>query len=360
MQLRHAVDHAYNLFLKREVPSPRLNAELLALFVLGRERSYLYAHPEYELTVEEQTQYEEIITQRAEGCPTQYITGHQEFWGLDLMVSPAVLIPRPETEHVVETVLELVGKYYDEHRHSTNSDFSDCARIDSGRLRIVDVGVGSGCIALALASELPQAEIHGCDISEDALEIARINAARLALGSRVLFRKSDLLEVYLPSGSAAQRDPGEEHGTASSADEHDPAPGGRAATSEERAVMSEGGAAASPAPAPAPTSAAAEASQFDFVVANPPYVGESEADKVQKQVREFEPKIAVFCGTEGMEVYRRLIPQARQALRPGGWLVMEIGYSTEAEVKELLAAWTDVQTTADLQGIPRVMAARRA
>jgi release factor glutamine methyltransferase len=354
MQLRQAVDHAYNLFLKNEVPSPRLNAELLALFVLGRERSYLYAHPEYEFTADEQAQFEDLIGQRARGCPTQYITGHQEFWGLDLIVSPAVLIPRPETEHVVETVLELVGKYYDEHQHASEpGDPSACARIDSGHLRIVDVGVGSGCIALALASELPQAEIHGCDISEDALEIARINAARLALGSRVLFRKSDLLEIYLPSVSPAVRNPGEEHGTASEVEEP-------AATPEERAALAEGAAAASAAPAPAPAPAAAEATQFDFVVANPPYVGESEADKVQKQVREFEPRIAVFCGPEGMDIYRRLIPEAHKVLRPGGWLVMEIGFSTEQPVKDLLAGWTDVQTTTDLQGIPRVIAARRA
>src|SRR5215831_2112925 len=108
MQLKQAVDYAYQLFIESDVPSPRLNAELLLLFVLARERAYLYAHPEYELTAQEECRYQEAIQERACGCPTQYITGHQEFWGLDLLVSPAVLIPRPETEHVVETVLELV------------------------------------------------------------------------------------------------------------------------------------------------------------------------------------------------------------------------------------------------------------
>src|SRR6185437_1293121 len=116
--------------------SPRLNAELLMMFVLGRERSYLYAHPERELSQPEQEEYEEVARERARGCPTQYITGHQEFWGLDLMVSPAVLIPRPETEHVVETTLELVQNYYQEHQSS-----------DLGRIRILDVGAGSGAIA---------------------------------------------------------------------------------------------------------------------------------------------------------------------------------------------------------------------
>jgi len=284
MQLKKAVDSAYQLFIENDVPSPRLNAELLIMFVLGRERAYLYAHPERELTPDEQSRYDEVIRERARGCPTQYITGHQEFWGLDLLVSPAVLIPRPETEHVVETVLELAKEY----------PFAG-----PGRLRMVDVGTGSGCIALALASELPHAEIHACDISDEALEIARINAARLALGGKVLFRKSDLLTVY------------------------------------------DGG-------------------KFDFVISNPPYVGEADADKVQKQVREFEPKIAVFSGGEGMDIYRRLIPQARVALRPGGWFVTEIGYSEEARVRELFTAgWTDVQVTADLQGIPRVIAAKR-
>jgi release factor glutamine methyltransferase len=283
MQLKHAVDSAYQLFLEHDVPSPRLNAELLLMFVLARERSYLYAHPERELTADEQCRYDEVIRERARGCPTQYITGHQEFWGLDLLVSPAVLIPRPETEHVVETVLELVKEYgFD----------------GPGRLRLLDVGTGSGCIALALASELPQTEIHACDISEEALEMARINAARLALGSRVLFRKSDLLSVYV----------GE---------------------------------------------------KFNFIISNPPYVGEAEADKVQKQVREFEPKMAVFSGQEGMDIYRKLIPQAHEHLCPGGWFVAEIGYSEEEKVRSLLAGWADIQVTPDLQGIPRVIAARK-
>src|SRR6476469_2993237 len=105
MQLKQAVDFAYHLFVENDVPSPRLNAELLLMFVLDRERSYLYAHPDRELTTDEQSGYDEVVRERSRGCATQYITGHQEFRGLDLLVSPAVLIPRPETEHVVETVL---------------------------------------------------------------------------------------------------------------------------------------------------------------------------------------------------------------------------------------------------------------
>jgi release factor glutamine methyltransferase len=281
--LRESLQSAIARLTDEHVPSPRLNAETLLMFTLNCDRAHLYAHPERELTDEEHARYDEALMQRSKGVPAQYITGHQEFWGLDLLVSPAVLIPRPETEHVVETVLELVKEY----------PFSG-----PGRLRMVDVGTGSGCIALALASELPHAEIHACDISDEALEIARVNAARLALGGKVLFRKSDLLAVHA----------GE---------------------------------------------------QFDFVISNPPYVGEAEADKVQRQVREFEPLIAVFSGHEGMDIYRRLIPQARDHLCPGGWFVAEIGFSEEAKVRELLAGWNEIQVTPDLQGIPRVVAARK-
>ena len=285
MQLKSAVDAAYELFVANDVPSPRLNAELLLMFVLGRERAYLYAHPERELSAEEQYRYDHVIGECAAGCPTQYITGHQEFWGLDLLVSPAVLIPRPETEHVVETVLDLLKE-------------SPLDNVAAGKLRIVDVGTGSGCIALALASELPQAEIHASDISPEALEIAGVNAARFAMDSRIRFRKSDLLTAYAKD-------------------------------------------------------------IFDFVVSNPPYVGELEADKVQRQVREYEPRIAVFSGERGLDVYTRLIPQAYAALKSGGWLVAEIGFSTEQSVKQLLTGWEDVRVTPDLQGIPRVIAARK-
>src|SRR5690242_3680989 len=139
-----------------------MNAELLLMFTIGKDRAFLYGHPEQELSNEEASRYEGALNQRMAGVPAQYITGHQEFWGMDLIVSPAVLIPRPETEHVIETVLDCVGR-----------------RPSPDKLRVVDVGTGSGCIALALAKELPPAEIHAADISQAALEIARANAARL-------------------------------------------------------------------------------------------------------------------------------------------------------------------------------------
>lgn len=280
MKLGDALRNAIARLERDEVGSPRLNAETLLMWVLGCDRAYLHAHPERELTFDEAARYEAAIAERVAGKPSQYITGHQEFWGLDLIVSPAVLIPRPETEHLVELAVELAGE-----------------RV--APLRVVDVGTGSGCIALALATELSNADVLALDISGDALEIARANAARLRLDSRVRFAQSDLLE------------------------------------------------------------AARGEAPFDLVVSNPPYVGLNEADKVQKQVREYEPRIAVFAGDEGLAIYRRLVPQAQEALRPGGWLVMEIGYSIEQPVRELVQSWGEVRVRPDLQGIPRVVAARK-
>jgi len=257
------------------------------MFTLNCDRAYLFAHPERELTVDEQTRYDAALTERARGVPAQYITGHQEFWGMDLIVSPAVLIPRPETEHVIETVLALVTE--------ERAGGQECR---PHTIRILDAGTGSGCIALALAKEFPRAEIHATDLSAAALEIARANAARHQFDHRIEFHKADLLEGL-------------------------------------------------------------NLADMDFVVSNLPYVGESEEDQVQLEVRKFEPRNAVFAGPTGTEVIARLIPQAHAALRPGGWLIMEISGSIADETQHLLRGWESVRISLDLQSIPRVARARR-
>jgi release factor glutamine methyltransferase len=202
---------------------------------------------------------------------------------MDLIVTPAVLIPRPETEHLVETLLALAA---------------DKKSSPGKNLRIVDVGTGSGCIALALAKEFPRAEIRAIEVSESALEIARANAARHGLERRVTFHQADLLAGF-------------------------------------------------------------DLRDFDFVVSNPPYVGESEEDQVQLEVRKFEPRKAVFAGHEGTEVIARLIPQAESALRTGGWLVLEVSGSIAGRVQRLLGAWDEVRAIPDLQSIPRIVQARK-
>jgi release factor glutamine methyltransferase len=282
VHLKDSLSKAIARLTAENVPSPRLNAELLLMFTLSCDRAYLFAHPERKLSPEEESSYEAALAERVRGVPAQYITGHQEFWGMDLIVTPAVLIPRPETEHVIETVLELCSAE---------------VRGPKSKVRIVDVGTGSGCIALALAKELPHAEIHATDISLDALEIARANAARLPFGRRIQFHQTNLLEGL------------------------------------------EG--------------------EFDFVVSNPPYVGDSEEDQVQLEVRRFEPRNAVFAGPKGTEIIARLIPQAKQILHPDGWLVMEISGTIAEGVRKLLEGWQEVVIKTDLQSIPRVVQARK-
>ena len=300
MQLKTSLTSAISRFTADHVPSPRLNAELLLMFTINCDRAYLHAHPERELTAGEQSRYAAALAERVRGVPAQYITGHQEFWGMDLIVSPAVLIPRPETEHAIETVLELVrvGRALlpanSIHVHTANSTPLN----NAAHIHIADVGTGSGCIALALAKELPQAEIHATDVSPAALEIARANATRHQLEKRIHFHEADLLTGLSPE-------------------------------------------------------------TFDFIVSNPPYVGESEEDQVQLEVRKFEPRNAVFAGPTGLEVIARLIPQAHATLRPGGWLVLEISGAIAAQVRRLLQSWNDVLLIPDLQSIPRIARARK-
>jgi release factor glutamine methyltransferase len=283
MQLRDALSEAVEMLERNDVGSPRMNAEVLLMLTLNCDRTFLFGHPERELSEDEETRYASYIRERARGVPSQYITGHQEFWGLDFIVTPAVLIPRPETEHIVEVVKELAGLM----------EFS------GRRPKLIDVGTGSGAIAIALAKELPAAEVMAVDLSAEALEVTKLNAVRLEVADRVRIAKSDVMAEVERNGS------------------------------------------------------------FDFVASNPPYVALSEADKVQDVVKKFEPKMAVFAGEHGFDVIDRLIPQAHEALRPGGYLVMEIGYSMSQATMDRLADWEDVHAVPDLAGIPRVVVARK-
>lgn len=289
MRLRETLQVGLKRLLEHQVPSAQLAAELLMMHVLLCDRGYLYTHPEKEIPQETVERYLGLVAERASGKPTQYITGHQEFWGLDFVVTPDVLIPRPETEHVVEMVLELLARQ---------------GRSKDERLRIADVGTGSGCIALALASELPRAIFFGVDISRMALVVASENALRLGMPDRVKFLEGDLLARLLADDF---------RGT------------------------------------------------FDFVVSNPPYVSRGELNNVQREVRDFEPRIALGDLESNDEIYRRLFPQALDALKPGGHVAVEIGYNMRDEVVALLGSeWTDVEVKPDLRGIPRVVSARKA
>jgi len=269
-----------------KVPSDTLAAELLLMHALGRDRTWLYSYPETSLEPAATEKYFALIARRAAGEPTQYLTGKQEFWGLEFEVNPAVLIPRPETEHVIEVALERLG-----------------ARGTAPPLRIADVGTGSGCIAVALARELPQAELFGTDISAAALEVAARNAARHGVSDRIHFINCDLLSGVADSET-----------------------------------------------------------QFDLIVSNPPYVARDDAGQLQREVREHEPAEALFGGPTGVEIYSRLIAEAGPLLRIGGILVLELGYNSAPHVSTLLTphlGWNNVKIANDLAGIPRVIAAKR-
>jgi release factor glutamine methyltransferase len=278
------------------VPSFTLAAELLLLHAAGQNRTWLYAHPEEALPDERLEHFLELVARRAGGEPTQYLTGKQEFWGLEFEVTPAVLIPRPETEHVIEVVLDRLA----------------LRELRAGRpqktigegLKIADIGTGSGCIAIALAKELPKADFVAMDISQAALEVAHRNVIRHAVGDRLRLIRADLLE---PSGW-------------------------------------------SPAPL-----------VFDLIASNPPYIGRREASTLTREVRDHEPEQALFGGEEGYELYGDLVAQAASHLKPGGILVLELGHDSLPAVRPLLDAtnWTNVGVTNDLAGIPRVIAAER-
>jgi release factor glutamine methyltransferase len=256
------------------------DAELLLLHVLQISRTTLIAHPGRELTPSQRADYETTIARRLHHEPIQYITGQQEFYGLALNVTPAVLIPRPETEHLVEAVLKLLPA--------------------NRPLKIADIGTGSGAIAIALAIHLPQAKITALDISTEALAVATTNARRHNVASRIQFLQSDLLA-----------DLNHEAGT------------------------------------------------FDAIVSNPPYIPSTDRTTLHPQVRDHEPPTALFAGEDGLDIYKRLITQAWSALTPNGLLALEIGYSQQTDLINLLTDWHNISFINDLQQIPRVALARR-
>ncbi len=286
----------------------RPDAETLLLRVLGKDKAWLMAHADEQLTGDQAARYAELLKRRTRGEPIQYITGETEFFGLPFRVTPDVLIPRPETEHLVEKVLELAARFE--------------------QPRIVDVGTGSGAIAVALAHHLPHAAITAIDLSAPALAVARENAERNVVSGRISFLVGDLLAPLMDSAQETKNSV--------------PHPfrvwcekGGRASLSTMDC--------------------------FEIVVSNPPYVPASDRDQLSVEVREYEPALALYAGEDGLDIYRRLIPTAFAALAPGGFVALEIGYGQSPAVHALLAAsgFAQIEFVPDLQGISRVACARR-
>ena len=325
MTVQTALQQGCRLLEEAGIAVPRLTAEVLLCHSLGREREYLYSHPEAELGEVVRVHYGRYLHERLQGKPTQYITKQQEFYGREFTVTPDVLIPRPETEHVVEAALTRA----------------------SGAHRIADVGCGSGAIAVTLALELgsevsshlaadktvgvasktacsttglraagrqtcnaggragslssgcgsaPACEVYGSDISTAALAVAAANARRL--GARVHFVACDLVSAFAPGS-------------------------------------------------------------VDMIVSNPPYVPLTDAPGLQREVRDWEPHLALFGGETGLDIYCRLVGDAERVLAPGGTFIVELGFKASERVRAMLGPrWHDIELLPDLAGIPRVLAAR--
>jgi len=297
MDVRGALRTGISQLREKQVGSYTLAAELLLLHVLGRDRAWLYAHPEEPINSQQLETFLSLIARRANGEPTQHLTGKQEFWSLEFEVTPDVLIPRPETEHVIEVALDRLAlrELRAGRPQTTNGE---------GFL-IADIGTGSGCLAIALAKELPAATIYAIDISPAALVVAHRNAVRHGAENRIRFLESDLSRPLAADG--------------------------------------------------------ANQSAFDLVVSNPPYIPKRDANTLAREVLYHEPAVALFGGEEGYELYAGLIALARRYLKPGGIFVSELGHDSLPAVQPLLDGpqWTAVGVSNDLAGIPRVIAAER-
>jgi release factor glutamine methyltransferase len=329
MKLREWLQHAESILADSPHPDrAQRDAETLLLHHIGKNKAWLMAHGEEEFAGCSSIGYATLLERRRKGEPIQYITGECEFYGLPFHVTPDVLIPRPETEHLVEKIFSLSTNL---GTPSIPSGAPGPSRLGTGEtmrptqpdnqgapspprslrngwetgnldqpLRILDVGTGSGAIIIALASQIPTATLTAIDISQSALGIARQNAARNNVADHIRFLQGDLL----------------------------------APVAGER---------------------------FEIIASNPPYVPDTDRALISVEVREHEPHVALFGGHDGFEIYRRLIPAAYDALVPGGYLVFEFGFNQQPDIESILttAGFDQIEFTHDLQGIPRIASAHR-
>lgn len=273
---------ATEILQKSGIAEPRREANSLLAFALQKDKTFLIAHPEYQLTADEQTNFQSSLHRRANREPFQYITGKQEFYGLDFIVSPDVLIPRPETEMIVENALEIFKK----------------TRKNS---RFCEVGVGSGCISVAILHNVKTASAIGLDVSEKALEIAKLNAENHQVSERFDLKISDVFSVL---------------------------------TDET----------------------------FDLIVSNPPYIPRQDIESLQAEVRDFEPLNALTDEKDGFSIIEKIIADAPNFLNPNGFLLMEIGFGQAEVVKRMFDTeiWQTVEILPDLQGIGRMVKAKKS
>lgn len=274
---------AIDEFKQSGVKSSVLSSDLLLGFVTGRDRIYVLSHSEDTLPEESWHRFRSLVLRHAKGEPLQYLTGEREFYGLVFQVTPSVLIPRPETEILVEAALRIIRKNF------------------NSNVKFVDVGTGSGCIAVSIAHEIPLSRGWAMDISGQALEIACLNAVRHKVSGQIQCARADLLDCFC-------REPA-----------------------------------------------------FDLILSNPPYVTLQECDTLPSSVKDYEPHLALFGGQDGLEFYRRLIPEALPRLNPGGFLLLESGAGQAEQISRIIEkeGLSLLEILRDLQKIPRCLIARK-
>ncbi|MEW6357683.1 MAG: peptide chain release factor N(5)-glutamine methyltransferase [Planctomycetota bacterium] len=275
------VKTAADFLAEKGIDNPRLDAEVLLAHVLRRDRVFLYTHFDKPLVPDEVDAYRELIRRRTERTPTKYLIGRCEFFGLNLEVAPSVLIPRPETEFLVNAAIEAVA--------------------GNPQPIIVDLGTGSGNIAVVLAKTIPDAKVYATDISREALDVAQRNAQRHGVEGRITFLCGDLFAPL------------------------------------------------------------ADASPADLIVSNPPYVADADYEGLQPEIRLHEPPIALRAGADGLAFFRRIAPEGRPRLKPDGVLALEMGQGQRAAVESILAehAFAVQKVISDYSKIERVVVATR-
>ncbi len=278
MNISNALSSAAAILKEAGVADPRREAASLLALALDKPNTFLIAHPEYELTADEVVRFDSFVARRANREPFQYIAGWQEFYGLEFEVTPDVLIPRPETEILVEEAIKELRK------------------LDSPTF--CEIGVGSGCISVSVLHNVPNATAVATDISDKAIAVARRNAERHGVTDRLVLKHGDLF--------------------------------------------------------------AGVEGKFDMIVSNPPYIPDADLAEMQSEVRDFEPHSALFAGSDGLDIVRRIIDEAPAHLNPDGPLVMEIGFGQDDAIESTIdsALWSRTEFLGDLQGIPRILHSR--
>jgi len=287
LALRSGLKQAADTLSSNHIERARLEAELLLAHILKLRKEDLIIHPDRELTDLQEEKFQQFVERRCRKEPLAYIIGHREFWSLKFKVNPQVLIPRPETEGVVERLLKLAGDEADEKA-----------------IRILDVGTGSGILAVVAALEFPKARVTAVDNSGDALEVAQENALRHQVVARIEFLKMDLMHDWnFP-----------------------------------------------------------ESSCYDFILSNPPYIPSKELELLMPDIRDYEPQVALNGGPDGLACHRCIVTNAFPYLKPGGHLIFEVGDDQAGLVKQSLQAhggWDEIQVIQDLSGHDRVVSTRR-